>query len=62
MPDLATRREVADYLKLSANTLSQMAYEGRGPRYILVGNRARYAWEDVKTWLESQTVGGPIAA
>lgn len=62
MPNLATRQEVAEYLKLSPNSLAQMAHEGRGPRYLLVGNRARYSWDDVKVWLESQTVGGPVAA
>ena len=59
---LATRREVADYLRVSVSTLHMWAHQGRGPRYTLAGGSARYDWSDVKTWLATQPVGGTVAA
>jgi excisionase family DNA binding protein len=65
MPDtrpLATREEVAKYLKVPSPTLDQWAYRGIGPRYVRVGRHARYRWSDVDQWLERCEAGGGDAA
>lgn len=64
----ATRAEVAEFLKLKTKTLDRWALEGRGPRYVKLGNSAarcapvRYRWADVEAWLEAQTKGGDCDA
>jgi excisionase family DNA binding protein len=51
---LATRAEVAEYLRVPIGTLEQWAYRGTGPTYTRVGRHARYRWADVEMWLEAQ--------
>lgn len=51
---LVTRAEVAAYLRVPPKTLSMWAYRGTGPKYVVVGRHARYAWNDVDEWLEKQ--------
>lgn len=53
---LATRAEVADYLRVPLRTLEQWACKGRGPAYTRVGRHVRYRWEDVEAWLDAQRV------
>lgn len=55
---LATRVEVAEYLGVPTQTLTQWAYKGTGPTYIKVGRHARYRWADVAKWVEQNTAGG----
>jgi excisionase family DNA binding protein len=61
---LATREEVADYLKVPPRTLEQWAYRGKGPEYTLIGRHARYSWASVERWLDGQrtNAGGGAAA
>lgn len=60
---LATRDEVAAFLRIAPRTLEQWAYRGQGPRYTRVGRTPRYEWADVRTWLaEQQQAGGGAAA
>lgn len=59
---LATRREVAAFLKVPESTLHRWAHMNQGPPYRLVGRSARYEWADVRTWLGRQRVGGTVAA
>lgn len=64
MPDsrpLATRQEVAEYIRIPSTTLDQWAYRGVGPRYHKVGRHARYRWSDVEQWLERRAGGGDAA-
>ncbi|OOC07544.1 helix-turn-helix transcriptional regulator [Amycolatopsis azurea] len=58
---LATREEVADFLRLPARTLEQWAYRGTGPKYTLVGRHARYDWNDVHAYLQRCRGGGAAA-
>lgn len=53
---LASRGEVATYLKVPPATLDQWASGGTGPAYIRVGRHARYYWSDVEAWLKTQRV------
>lgn len=52
---LATMAEVSDYLQIPVWSLRRWRSEGSGPRSSRVGKHVRYKWEDVDTWLESQT-------
>ncbi|PZU36286.1 MAG: DNA-binding protein [Microbacterium sp.] len=47
MPEIATRQEVAAYLKLSVPTLARWAGEGRGPKFVKFGGACRYLRADV---------------
>lgn len=60
LPELATRRQVADYTQTSVPTLARWASEGnKGPRFIRLGGTdasggaVRYRREDVLAWLAS---------
>lgn len=52
---LATRAEVAAYLGKTTQSLALWAHHGVGPRYVKVGQHARYRWTDVDAWLDSRT-------
>lgn len=60
---LATSDEVAAYLRITVESLSQMRYLGTGPVFRKLGNRVRYDWADVTAWVESvaATSTGPAA-
>lgn len=51
---LATREEVAAYLRLPVNTLAKWASLGIGPPYRKIGRHTRYRWADVQRWLDQQ--------
>lgn len=53
LPDLATRRQVADYTQTSIPTLARWAAEGEGPAFIRLGGAVRYKRESVMAWLDS---------
>jgi excisionase family DNA binding protein len=58
MEKLMTLEEVADYLRLSNDTVYRMANTGTIPA-CKVGNQWRFRREDVDAWLESKkNVGG----
>lgn len=58
LPEWATRRQVAEYLQISVQTLARWAMEpGKGPRLTKFGQAARYARADVVAWAESQRIG-----
>lgn len=58
---LATRSEVAGYLKKSPQTLAVWATQGKGPRFMKLENgNVRYRWSDVELWLNSQQCGGAV--
>jgi hypothetical protein len=53
------RMKVADaavYLGLAENTLNRMRCEGKGPRYMRLGNRIFYRRADLDAYLEACTV------
>lgn|GEM_PF-1668430 len=53
LPDIATRRQVAEYTQTSIPTLARWASEGKGPKSIRLGGGSvlRYRREDVMAWL-----------
>ncbi|GAA5176681.1 hypothetical protein GCM10023321_85670 [Pseudonocardia eucalypti] len=51
---LATRAEVAAYLRMPVKTLAYWASIGEGPAYQRTGRHTRYRWADVDQWLERQ--------
>jgi len=53
MEDLVTVQEVADYLKMSPQTIYRFAQQGRIPA-LKVGNRWRFRLADIETWLQQQ--------
>lgn len=55
---LATLREVAEYLGLTANALYSMRRRGTGPKGSTVGRELRYRWSDVEQWLDQRASGG----
>lgn len=58
MEKLMTLEEVADYLRLSNDTIYRMANSGTIPA-SKVGNQWRFRKEDVDAWLEAnKNVGG----
>ncbi len=54
--DWLTRKEVAEIIKFSEKTLANWSYmvPPKGPRCVMVGNRARYRRGDVARWQDSQ--------
>nr|WP_256938752.1 helix-turn-helix domain-containing protein [Rhodococcus qingshengii] len=55
---LASRREVAEYVGVPAQTVAVWAMKGTGPKYRLIGRHARYDWADVDAWLDAHPSGG----
>lgn len=55
MEDLLTPEQLAEWLQVSPEKLANDRYLGRGPRFIRVGRKIRYARPDVITYLEGNT-------
>ncbi|REJ06289.1 DNA-binding protein [Microbacterium bovistercoris] len=53
MDELMTPEQLAEYLQVSTGTLSNDRYLGRGPRFIRVGRKIRYARADVQAYLDA---------
>ena len=49
---LLTRREAATYLGVSHSSLARWAHLRCGPRYYLIGRRARYRANDLEAFAE----------
>jgi predicted DNA-binding transcriptional regulator AlpA len=57
---LLDEKELARLLRLSIGTLRYWRSEGKGPRYIKVGQLVRYAPSAVHEWLNSRPSGGEV--
>lgn len=53
-----TTAEVAELIKIPADTVKFWRYRGTGPRYSRVGNYVRYRLADVTSWMEQKAEGG----
>lgn len=53
LPDLATRKQVAEYTQTSVPTLARWAGEGTGPKFVRLGGAVRYRRADVLAWVEA---------
>ena len=49
-------RDAADYLGLSKSALDKFRGEGRGPRYLRLGNRIFYWKSDLDSYIEQGMV------
>lgn len=56
---LVTRRQLANILPISYDTLARWAWRGQGPPYIKIGPRTvAYRTGDVRDWLDRRRKGG----
>jgi excisionase family DNA binding protein len=54
--ELLSTTETARILRVHPATLATWRHEGRGPKFVKVGDRrVRYRLSDVETWLDGQT-------
>ncbi len=53
---LATPEEVATYRRTTAAALATERYKGKGPRYKKLNGRIFYDWDEVRQWVESNTM------
>jgi predicted site-specific integrase-resolvase len=51
MRRLRSRRETAKILNVAIGTLDVWRPQGKGPRFIMVESRVRYADEDIEAYL-----------
>lgn len=58
LPEVALRSEVAEFTRISIQTLARWAVEGKGPKYKRAGGRCLYRRADVLAWLDSLESGG----
>lgn len=61
LPEIATRKEVSTFTRISMPTLARWAAESKGPRFKRAGGRILYRREDVLAWLDSLETGGEAA-
>jgi hypothetical protein len=52
-PDTALPKHVAEVLGTTEQGLAQLRYRGEGPRFVKVGRRVIYRWQDVHAYLEA---------
>lgn len=55
IPERLSRQQAAEYVGVSALTLSTMASRGGGPRYVKAGKRCYYLLKDLESWLETRS-------
>jgi hypothetical protein len=56
IPRLATPAQVAKYLYTTEAALAQMRYMGDGPKFIKIGRRVLYNWDDLLQWIQKNTI------
>jgi excisionase family DNA binding protein len=57
VPQLITRKQLADVLGLSERTLCNWATDGRYELpYVKIGSKVMYRRSDVERWLEKRTI------
>ena len=52
---LLTPEETADFLHCSTSALAKWRGAGCGPRYALIGNRVRYRFADIVTFVDNKS-------
>ena len=60
LPDLVSRKQLAQYLGMTEPALSMMASRGSGPPYLRLGRSIRYRRADVIAWLDQGIVEATI--
>lgn len=51
LPDLSTRKQVAEYMQISVAALDLWAATGSGPKRLKIGRSVRYRREDVLSYV-----------
>lgn len=55
--ELVDSNEVAQMLKITANTLQIWRHQGKGPRYVKLSRRAvRYRKKDILDWVQNSMI------
>jgi hypothetical protein len=54
MIKLQTRKEAAEFLRISPRTLEKWAVTGEGPAFAKIGSRSLYSVSDLETWVNSR--------
>lgn len=52
---LLTTKEAAALLTVSANTLTNWRYEGKGPKFVKFGKHVRYHYETLEAFVAAST-------
>jgi predicted DNA-binding transcriptional regulator AlpA len=55
---LLDEKEISRILRVSTGTLRAWRCEGRGPRFVKMGQMVRYSRQDVRAWLAQLPTGG----
>lgn len=53
LPEVATRAEVSEFIRVPVATIARWAVDGKGPRYRRAGSKCLYMRDDVLAWLDS---------
>jgi predicted DNA-binding transcriptional regulator AlpA len=53
LPELSTRRELAEFTGIAVQTLARWAVEKKGPRMTSLGGARRYRKADIIAWLDA---------
>lgn len=62
-PPVLTTAQTAELLQVSAQTLRNWRWRGRGPKFLrLSSNRVRYRLSDVLDWMQSNTFSSTTEA
>jgi predicted site-specific integrase-resolvase len=51
---LQTRKEAAEFLRISPRTLEKWAVTGQGPPFAKIGARTLYSDTDLEAWVNSR--------
>jgi hypothetical protein len=52
---LMTPADLAEFLQVDTERLSEMRSRGTGPAYVKIGRDVRYAWPAVREWITANT-------
>ena len=52
--------ELAEYLSMNPQTLSNWRTQGYGPKFVKVGRNVRYREGDINDWMESQVASETV--
>lgn len=56
---LLSRNEVQERFGITKRFLETSAARGEGPRMVRVGRLVRYRSQDISSWIDANSVGGP---
>jgi len=60
-PRLLNTEQVASYIGLAKQTISELRVKGGGPKFCKIGRAVRYKREDLDSWIDQFQSAGSIA-